>query len=47
MLDKLMTVKADKISPAFGSLDDIAMASVNRSLALFLRLARRDALRAS
>jgi len=39
MLDKPMTVKADKIGPAFGSLDDMAMVSVSRSLALFLGLA--------
>ena len=39
MLDKPMTVKADKIGPAFGSLDDVVMVSVSRSLALFLGLA--------
>lgn len=39
MLDKPMTVKADKIGPAFGHLDDAAMVSVSRSLALFLGLA--------
>lgn len=39
MLDKPMTVKADKIGPTFGHLDDTAMLSVNRSLALFLGLA--------
>lgn len=39
MLDKPMTVKADKIGPAFGTLDDAAIVSVNRSLALFLGLA--------
>ena len=39
MLDKPMTVKADKIGPAFGTLDDTALVSVNRSLALFLGLA--------
>ncbi len=39
MLDKPMTVKADKIGPAFGTLDDAALVSVNRSLALFLGLA--------
>ena len=38
MLDKPMTVKADKIGSAFGHLDDAAMVSVNRSLALFLGL---------
>ena len=39
MLDKPMTVKVDKIGPAFGSLNDVAMVSVSRSLALFLGLA--------
>ena len=39
MLDKPMTVKVDKIGPAFGSLDNVAMVSVSRSLALFLGLA--------
>ena len=39
MLDKPMTVKADKAGPAFGHVDDTAMVSVNRSLALFLGLA--------
>ena len=38
MLDKPMTVKADKIGPAFGTLGDAALVSVNRSLALFLGL---------
>ena len=39
MLDKPMTVKADKIGPSFGRLDDTTMVSVNRALALFLGLA--------
>ena len=39
MLDKLMTVKADKIGAAFGHLDDASMVTVNRSLALVLGLA--------
>lgn len=39
MLDKLMTVKADKAGPAFGRVDDTVMVSVNRSLALILGLA--------
>lgn len=39
MLDKPMTVKADKIGSAFGSLDGVVMVSVSRSLALFLGLA--------
>lgn len=36
MLDKPMTVKADKIGDAFGHLDDASMVTVNRSLALVL-----------
>lgn len=39
MLDKPMTVKAEKIGPSFGQLDDATMVSVNRLLALFLGLA--------
>lgn len=39
MLDKPMTVKADKIDAPFGHLDDATMVSVNRALALFLGLA--------
>lgn len=39
MLDKPMTVKAEKIGPAFGHLDDLVMIGVSRSLALFLGLA--------
>jgi mRNA interferase MazF len=39
MLDKPMTVKADKIGQPFGQLEDTVMISVNRSLALFLGLA--------
>ena len=39
MLDKPMTVKADKIAAPFGPLADVAMVSVNRALALFLGLA--------
>ena len=39
MLDKPMTVKAEKIGPSFGHLDDLAMIGVSRSLALFLGLA--------
>lgn len=38
MLDKPMTVKTDKIGPAFGQLDDATMLSVNRSLAVLLGL---------
>jgi mRNA interferase MazF len=39
MLDKPMTVKSEKLGPAFGHLDDLAMIGVSRSLALFLGLA--------
>lgn len=39
MLDKPMTVKIDKVGPAFGALDDASMISISRSLALFLGLA--------
>ena len=39
MIDKASTVPADKLGPAFGTLDDAAMLAVNRSLALFLGLA--------
>lgn len=39
MLDKPMTVKTDKVGPAFGRLDDVAMIGINRSLALLLGLA--------
>ncbi len=39
MLDKPMTVQADKIGPVFGRLDEATMVSVNRALAVFLGLA--------
>ncbi|MDE0208429.1 MAG: type II toxin-antitoxin system PemK/MazF family toxin [Boseongicola sp.] len=39
MLDKPMTVRAERIGPSIGQIDDTAMISVNRSLALFLGLA--------
>jgi mRNA interferase MazF len=39
MLDKPIAVKTDKVGPTFGRLDNTAMVSVNRSLALFLGLA--------
>lgn len=39
MLDKPITVKADKIGAIFGHLNDASMVSVNRSLALVLGLA--------
>lgn len=39
MLDKPMTVQANKIGPVFGHLDEATMVGVNRALALFLGLA--------
>ena len=39
MVDKVMSVKRDKLGPAFGRLEDEAMLSVTRSLAVFLGLA--------
>ena len=39
MIDKASTVPADRLGPAFGTLDDAAMLAVNRSLALLLGLA--------
>ncbi|HQT65531.1 MAG: growth inhibitor PemK [Acidocella sp. 21-58-7] len=39
MVDKAMSVKRDRLGPAFGRLDDEAMLSVTRSLAVFLGVA--------
>ncbi len=39
MLDKAMTVRAERIGPSIGQIDETAMIAVNRSLALFLGLA--------
>jgi mRNA interferase MazF len=39
MVDKAMSVRRERIGPAFGSLDDEAMLSVTRSLAVFLGIA--------
>jgi mRNA interferase MazF len=36
MIDKTMTVRRDKVGPAFGRLEDTAMLSVSSLLALFL-----------
>lgn len=36
MLDKPLTVQADRIGPVFGRLDEATMVNVNRALALFL-----------
>ncbi len=38
MVDKPMTIRRDRIGPAFGRLEDDAMVRVTRSLALFLGL---------
>lgn len=39
MVDKVMTVRRDKIGPPFGRIDDEIMVSVNRALVVFLGLA--------
>ena len=39
MIDKAMSLRAYRLGTSFGRLDDAAMVSVNRSLALFLGLA--------
>lgn len=39
MVDKIMTVKRDKIGPVIGRLDDDRMIAVNRSLLLWTGLA--------
>ncbi len=39
MVDKVMTVRREKVGEPFGQIDDEAMVSVNRSLALFLGFA--------
>ena len=40
MVDKVMTVRRDKLGAAFGSVGDEAMLEVARSLAVFLGIAR-------
>lgn len=40
MLDKAMTVKRDKIGPAFGRIEADAMLEVERCLAVFLGIAK-------
>lgn len=40
MVDKAMTVKRDKLGPAFGRMDADAMVAVERSLAIFLGIAK-------
>ena len=40
MVDKAMTVKRDKLSPAFGRIDADALVEVERCLAVFLGIAK-------
>jgi len=40
MVDKAMTVKRDKLGPAFGHIDADAMVEVERCLAVFLGIAK-------
>jgi mRNA interferase MazF len=40
MVDKVMTVKRDKIGGAFGSLDSVHMLEIERCLAVFLGIAK-------
>jgi len=40
MVDKVMTVRRDKIDAAFGSLDSIHMLEIERCLAVFLGIAK-------
>jgi mRNA interferase MazF len=40
MVDKAMTVKRDKVGPAFGRIDQDALVEVERCLAVFLGIAK-------
>ncbi|MGD0585088.1 MAG: type II toxin-antitoxin system PemK/MazF family toxin [Oryzomonas sp.] len=40
MVDKSMTVNCDKVGPAFGNIDMDTMVAVERSLAVFLGIAK-------
>jgi mRNA interferase MazF len=40
MMDKIMTVRRDKIGPAFGHIDADALVQIERCLALFLGIAK-------
>lgn len=40
MVDKAMTVKRDKVGPAFGRIDEDALVEVERCLAVFLGIAK-------
>jgi mRNA interferase MazF len=39
MVDKIMTVRRDKVGESFGQIDDATMLAVNRALVLFLGFA--------
>ncbi len=39
MIDKVITVRRDKVGPAFGTADDELMLAVNRALLVFLGIA--------
>jgi mRNA interferase MazF len=39
MVDKIMTVRRDKVGESFGQMDDATMLAVNRALVLFLDFA--------
>lgn len=40
MVDKAMTVRRDKVGPAFGRIDSLALLEVERCLAVFLGIAK-------
>jgi mRNA interferase MazF len=40
MVDKIMTVKRDKLGPSFGRIDQDALIEVERSMAVFLGIAK-------
>jgi len=40
MVDKIMTVRRDKVGPAFGHIDADALVQIERCLALFLGIAK-------
>jgi mRNA interferase MazF len=40
MVDKAMTVLRDKVGPAFGRIDSVALLEVERCLAVFLGIAK-------
>jgi mRNA interferase MazF len=40
MVDKIMTVKRDKLGPSFGRLDQDLLIEVERSMAVFLGIAK-------